>query len=230
MSVAQAHKAESGAPVSVEAYCRLATALDLRLDLAITDPRQRVRAASETDIVHSYMGEIEAARLLSFGRHVGIDEPYQHYQFAGRADVVAWDAPAQALLHIENRTRFPSIQEAAGAWNAKRSYLADEMRAKAGVSAWRSVTHVMACLWSAEVLHVLRLRTSTFRALCPDPPDPFSTWWMGALPASGTHSVLVVLDPLAVGRQRPVIGLDQALDAAPRHRGYADVASQLTRR
>ena len=230
MSLAQAHKAESGAPVSVEAYCRLATALDLRLDLALTDARKSSRVTMEVDLVHSYMGEIEAARLLSFARHVGIDEPYQHYQFAGRADVVAWDAPAQALLHIENRTRFPNIQEAAGAWNAKRSYLADEMRAKAGVSAWRSVSHVMACLWSAEVLHVLRLRTSTFRALCPDPPDPFSRWWTGTLPASGTHSVLVILDPLAVGRQRPFIDLDQALTAVPRYRGYADVASKLTGR
>ena len=168
---------------------------------------------------------------MSFDRHVGIDEPYQHYQFAGRADVVAWDvAAARAMLHIENRTRFPNIQEAAGSWNAKRSYLADEMRAKAGVSAWRSVTHVMACLWSAEVLHVLRLRTSTFRALCPDPGDAFAAWWSGTLPSPGTHSVLVVLDPLAVGRQRPFVDLDQALTASPRHRGYADVASKLLRR
>ena len=181
-------------------------------------------------MVHSYMGEIEAARLMSFERHVGIDEPYQHYQFAGRADVVVWDVPARALLHIENRTRFPNIQEAAGSWNAKRSYLADQMRSKAGVSSWRSVTHVMACLWTSEVLHVLRLRTATFRALCPDPSDAFAAWWTGDLPAPATRSVLVVLDPMAQGRERRFVDLDQALTVAPRHRGYGDVASKLLRR
>jgi transcriptional regulator with XRE-family HTH domain len=230
LSLSQAHKAETGAPVSVEAYCRLATALDLRLELSITDARRSARATAEVDVVHSYMGEIEAARLMSFKRAVGIDEPYQHYQFAGRADVVAWDVAAGAFLHIENRTRFPNIQEAAGSWNAKRSYLANEMRARAGVSAWRSVTHVMACLWSGEVLHALRLRTSTFRALCPDPSDAFATWWTGDLPAPGTCAVLVVLDPLAQGRDRRFVDLDRALTVASRHRGYADVASKLLRR
>ena len=214
--------------MSVEAYCRLAAALGLQLDIALSDPRRKDRAAINADVVHSYMGEIEAARIMSFERHVGIDEPYQHYQFAGRADVVAWDAAQRALLHVENRTRFPNIQEAAGSWNAKRSYLADEMRAKAGVSSWRSVTHVMACLWSSEVLHVLRLRTSTFRALCPDPIDAFATWWSGDLPAPGVRaSILVVLDPLATGRQRQFVDLDHALTADPRHRGYADVAGKL---
>ena len=177
------------------------------------------------------MGEFEAARLVAFGRHVGIDEPYQHYQFAGRADVIAWDADAGALLHIENRTRFPNLQEAAGSWNAKRSYLADEMRTRANVRRWRSVTHVMACLWSAEVMHALRLRTSTFRALCPDPVHAFESWWSGDLPVGrGSHSALVVLDPLATGRRRQFIDLELALTSKPRHRGYADVAAKLVQR
>jgi hypothetical protein len=39
--------------------------------------------------------------------------------------------------------------------------------------------------------------------------------------------MLVVLDPLAVGRLRPFVDLDRALSAKPRHRGYAAVAALL---
>ena len=55
------------------------------------------------------MGEYEASHLRALGFKVGIDEPYQHYQFAGRADLVAWDVDARAFLHIENGTRFPDF-------------------------------------------------------------------------------------------------------------------------
>src|SRR5688572_10459638 len=72
--------------------------------------------------VHSAMTEFEAAHFRPFGVHLGTDEPYQHYQFAGRGDLVAWDDPGGSFLHIENRTRFPDIQEIAGSFNAKRAY------------------------------------------------------------------------------------------------------------
>ena len=42
-------------------------------------------------LVHATMGEPELAYLRGRGYGVGVEEPYQHYQFAGRADVVAWD-------------------------------------------------------------------------------------------------------------------------------------------
>ncbi|HEX5828719.1 MAG TPA: hypothetical protein VFY23_14425 [Candidatus Limnocylindrales bacterium] len=61
------------------------------------------------DLVHAAMGELEARALQRPGRTIAIGEPYQHYQFAGRADLLAWDA--EDLLHIENRTRFPNLQE-----------------------------------------------------------------------------------------------------------------------
>jgi hypothetical protein len=68
------------------------------------------------------MGEAEARALARPGRTIAIDEPYPHYQFAGRADVLAWED--RDLLHIENRTQFPNLQDAAGSYNAKRQYLA----------------------------------------------------------------------------------------------------------
>ena len=170
VSLATLHSIESGDAASLESYARVGAALGLRPTLEFADARQRGRTtaieASE-DFVHSAMGEFEARALAGSGVRVSIDEPYQHYQFAGRADVLAWDD--ENLLHIENRTRFPNLQEAAGSYNAKRQYLAPSIaqRLNLGPRGWRSVTHVMACLWSSEVIHALRLRRATFEALCP---------------------------------------------------------------
>jgi hypothetical protein len=114
---------ESGAPVSLETYARVTTALDLWPELLASDPRQRQRArGNDQDFVHAAMGELLAGRLRAHGFGVAMDEPYQHY-FAGRADVVAWDLEHRALLHIENRTAFPNVQEALGSYSAKPSYL-----------------------------------------------------------------------------------------------------------
>jgi len=223
------YMAERADAVSLDVMARLATALSLRLEIHLADPRRRQPAAHLADPVHSAMGELEVAHLRQLSLSVAIDEPYQHYQFAGRADVVAWDVAARALLHIENRTRFPNLQETAGSFNAKRAYLGRVLGDRLGVRAWRSEVHVMVALWSAETLHALRLRSVSFRAICPDEPLGFAGWWQGDPPATGKRSELVVLDPVAAGRQRLWIGLDAALTARPRHRGYADVARLLTR-
>lgn len=229
ISRAVAYAIEAGNPASTEAAVRLATALGRRLEFELVDPRHRQpqEPMRTVDLVHSGMGEFEAAhfRKLAFG--VGIDEPYQHFQFAGRADLVAWDLDQRSLLHLENRTRFPDIQQTAGSFNAKRAYLGAALAERLGIKAWASETHVIVALWSAEVLHSLRLREQTFRALCPDPAEGFATWWRGDLPTRGSRSELVVLDPLAVGRQRVWIGLDEVRGARPRHRGYSDVATKM---
>jgi hypothetical protein len=181
------------------------------------------------DPVHSLMGECEARHFRAFGRFgLGLDEPYQHFQFAGRADFVAWDLDQRALLHIENRTRFPDFQEMAGAFNAKRAYLAESIGERLKVASCTSQTHVIAALWSSEVLHALRLRTDSFQALCPDGPEDFAGWWRGDPPSFANGSTLIVLDPLASGRQAPWIDLTQVATARPRHHGYADVAIQAS--
>ena len=203
-------------------------ALGLKLDFNLVDPRRRQRAvALGADVVHSAMGELEAGRLRGFRFMVGLDEPYQHYQYAGRADVCAWDLDRRALLHIENRTLFPDLQETAGAFNAKRAYLGGELAARLGVRSWQSETHVIAALWSAEVLHALRLRSESFRALCPDDARGFEGWWTGNPPSGGRTAELVLLDPLARGRQRQFVSLERALVARPRYRGYADAAAAV---
>jgi transcriptional regulator with XRE-family HTH domain len=229
VSAGMVHRVESGLSASSETAVRLVTALGLRLDFEVSDPRRRSRTLTDlsVDAVHSVMGEFEAAHLRRPAVGLGIDEPYQHYQFAGRADLAAWSLESAALLHVENRTRFPDLQGAAGAFNAKRAYLADAIGARLGVRRWASQTHVMAVLWSAEVLHVLRLRRETFRALCPDPPDAFAAWWSGESVPPGARSELVVIDPLATARQRPYVGLDDALTARPRYRSYAEAAARL---
>ena len=176
------------------------------------------------------MGEVEAGQLRSSGRPVRIDEPYQHYQFSGRGDVVAWSMPRLALLHIENRTEFPNVQEAAGAYNAKRAYLGEALARRLGVRAWRSETHVMAALWSADVRHVLRRRTETFRSLCPDSIDAFQAWWRGEPPREGMTSSLIILDPAPdLGRARRFADLEAALRAEPRYRDYAAAARRISR-
>jgi transcriptional regulator with XRE-family HTH domain len=236
VSVTQVHSAEAGEAVSLETHARLGVALGIPPSLVFEDRHSGSGLRDHTqrdaqDLVHSAMGELEARALAGPSRTIAIDEPYQHYQFAGRADLLAWDH--ENLLHIENRTRFPNVQEAAGAYNAKRQYMPRALaeRLDLGPRGWRSVTHVMACLWSAEVLHVLRLREATFAALCPDGHDGFRAWLEGARPPPGTSSSLVVLDPLVpFGSRRRTIadpGRNPALD--PRHRGYADTAVALRR-
>jgi DNA-binding XRE family transcriptional regulator len=168
VSVATVHHVEAGRPASLETYARIASALGLRLDAAMSDPRHP--AGRSGDPVHAVMGELEATTLRPHGFGVAMDEPYQHYQFAGRADVVAWDVDRRALLHLENRTRFPNFQEAAGAFNAKRAYLGRALAERLGVPGWRSETHVMVVVWTAEAVHDLRRFEASMRATCPDQP------------------------------------------------------------
>lgn len=236
VSVTLVHNVEAGATAGLESYARIAAALGLRPSLVFADAHARAQSPAApdpgreaADFVHAAMSELEAAALARPGRTVGIDEPYQHYQFAGRADVIAWER--RDLLHIENRTRFPNLQEAAGSYNAKRQFLARALAERAGVGpdGWRSVTHVMACLWSAEVLHVLRLRRATFAALCPDAPDALDSWLAGNQPRAGVTSALVLLDPsVPLGsRRRTLAALSDLARLDPRHRGYADAAGAL---
>ena len=228
--MAGAQSAESGRPASLEMYARLGHVLGLRLEAEFVDPRRRsARPPEETDLVHAAMGELEAAHLRAAGFAVSLDTPYQHYQFAGRADVLAWSVTHRALLHIENRTRFPNLQEAAGSYNAKRAYMAGVIAERFAIrGGFASVTHVMAALWSAEVIHSLRLRSASFRSLCPDPTEAFEAWWDGRPADRARSSCLVLLDPFAHGRQRLWVSLETALaEVRPRMRGYADAAARL---
>lgn len=230
LSVDMVYRVEAGEPASWQTAARLSVALGRRLEIDLVDQRRReARPNLAVDLVHSAMGEFEARHMRERGLPVGIDEPYQHYQFAGRADVVAWDLARRALLHIENRTRFPDFQDMAGGFNAKRAYLGQALAARIGVRSWASETHVIVALWSSEVLHALRLRTESFRALCPDVTAAVDGWWSGEPPSEGRASILIVLDPMTSGRAREYAGLDAALAARPRYRSYSDLAARLAR-
>ena len=225
------HRLEAGEVSTLETYARVAVSLGTRPELLMRSGRPDRVASRRTDedFVHAAMGELEARHFRGLGLPVAIDEPYQHYQFAGRADVVSWDLDKRALLHIENRTQFPNVQEAAGAFNAKRAYLPRVLFDRLGVrGGWASVTHAMVVVWSAECLHTLRLRRATFESLCSDPLDAFESWWAGSSPVAGDQATLVVLDPApGVGRRRQFVGLDAIDRIDPRYRSYADVASRL---
>jgi Helix-turn-helix domain len=218
------HDVECGRVGSLETYVRLADALRLKADFVLVDPRRREPAARRaTDPVHAAMGESEAAHLCGLGLTVGLDEPFQHFQFAGRADAVAWSVERRALLHIENKTRFVDLQDSFGSFNAKRRYLGAELAARAGIARWRSESHVIAALWSGEVLRAIRLHAASFASVCPDPADAFEAWWRGEPPATGRHSILVVFDP-AEGRRRDRrrwLALSDLAAARPRYRDYA---------
>ena len=221
--------AERGDPISLEAIARIADSLRLRLEIDLVDPRRRAAPSQhQTDLVHAAMGEFEVAHFRPFGFPLALDEPYQHFHFAGRADLIAWEVEQRALLHIENWTRFPDFQEMAGSFNSKRAYLGKVLADRLGIAhGWRSETHVIAALWSSEVIHQLRLRAESFHALCPDDADSFTSWWLGAPPTSGRSTTFIVIDPLSAGRQRQYASLDAALKADPRYRGYADAASAI---
>jgi transcriptional regulator with XRE-family HTH domain len=227
VSAATVANVEAGRRASLDVYARLASALGLPLDVALggTDRRS---AREESDLVHAAMGELEARLVRSLDYGVAIDHPYQHYQFAGRADVLAWRREPAALLHIEDRTRFPDLQQAAGSYDAKRQYLAASVARQLGLPRFSSETHVMAGLWSAEVIHSIRLRSATFSVLCPDPDDRLRAWFSGSPPAGGVTSSLVLLDPLARRRSQAMISLEAVLAGArPRLRGYRDAAERL---
>jgi transcriptional regulator with XRE-family HTH domain len=231
LSVGAVHRVEAGETASLATYVQLARALGLDLDPVLVDPRQAARLALGADVVHAAMGDTEAQRIDDLGLPIGLDEPYQRFRFAGRADFVACDLARRALLHTENRTRFPDFGESAGSWNAKRAYFAPEFAKRLGLQyGWRSVTHVMAVAWTEEMLEVVRGRRASFRALCPDPVGSFGAWWDGTPPERGTSSTLIVLDPCATGRQAIWVGLDEALADRARHANYAQVARRLGRR
>jgi DNA-binding XRE family transcriptional regulator len=230
VSPAMIHAIEAGEPSSMSAVARIADAFGLTVDISFKDRLNRgARPFGQQDLVHGHLGEFEAAHLRPFGLHLSLDEPYQHYQFAGRADVLAWNVDDRALLHIENGTRFPNFQETAGAFNSKRAYLGAVMAERCGIRAWRSETHAIVALWSGEVLHAIRRSSESFASICPDDVSTFGAWWSGAQPASGKWSTLVVLDPMASGKQRVFVGLADALAARPRYRDYAEAAQAIAR-
>jgi ribosome-binding protein aMBF1 (putative translation factor) len=228
VSTATIHAVEHGSRASLEVYAAIADALDLELNLALIDPRKRATVRAE-DPVHAAMGEMIAARMAGHGFRVAIDEPYQHYQFAGRADVLAWDLSSRALLHVENRTRFPNLQDAIGSYNAKRAYLPGVVAERLGVRGFATVTNVIAGLWSSEVIHAARIRAATFRSVCPDDRSAFEGWWAGAPPTGRPTSAFVLLDPVSTTRWTSFAGLEQVLEGSirPRYLGYADAATAL---
>jgi transcriptional regulator with XRE-family HTH domain len=230
ISVAHVAAVESGQAASFETYVRVVHALGMKASLDITNPRRRADRPSQ-DFVHSAMGELELAVLRRSGVEFRLDHPFQRYHFAGRADLLGWDLAGRDLIHIENRTRFPDLQDAAGSYNAKREYLPGVLAERLGLrGGWRSVTHVMAALWSAEVLHVVRIRRHSLLSICPDPSDAFESWWSRSPPPSGVTSTFVLLDPRPdIGRARRFIDLGGAPTARPRYRGYADAARALQR-
>jgi hypothetical protein len=230
LSVSVVQGVESGRPARLETYVRLGAPLRLKLEMEMLDPQRRMRqTARAQDPVHAAMGEIEAARLRGFGHTIGLDEPFQHFHFGGRADLVAWSTADSSFLHIENRTRFPNIQEAFGSFNAKRAYLGRDLAERAGVRRWQSEAHVMLALWSGEVLHELRLHKSSFETLCLGEQGIFERWRRGELPPVGVHSCVLVFDPIEGGRadRRRWIGLGELASARPRHRDYVDALAAL---
>ncbi len=224
------HYIEAGRAARLETQVRIARALRMRIEVDLVDPRKRdCGPARSEDPVHAAMGEAQAARFQGLGLSVGMDEPFQHYHFAGRADVVAWSVERRVLLHIENRTRFPNLQEAFGSFNTKREYLGAELARRAGVASWLSETHAMVVLWSGEALHAMRMHRASFASLCPDSGDAFRDWWSGEPSFAGRRSVLAVFDPIEGIRsdRRRWVSLAESANVRARYRDYADALDRL---
>jgi transcriptional regulator with XRE-family HTH domain len=220
---------ERGEPTTLETYARLGMALGLRLEASLLDPRSRSRVGKAEDPVHAAIVEMLAARYSSQGRLVSADEPFQHYQFAGRADVTAIDEAGPDLIHHEVKTAIPNIGELAGTWNVKRQYLARVLAERRGLrGGFRSVTHVLTIAWTADCLRVLRLREATMHSLGPDGPDAFSRWWDGSRPDAGrVTAAVVILDPIDRPRAPAWMPMHGLATVRPRYRDYADLLSQL---
>jgi hypothetical protein len=110
--------------------------------------------------------------------------------------------------------------------------MADRLGVRGGFA---TVTNIMVGLWSSEVMHAIRIRRATFRAVCPDAATSFASWWSGRVPPPGPPtSTFVLLDPTVASDARRAlwVDLDLALDRAtrPRSRGYADAAAATGQR
>lgn len=219
---------ESGRPATLETYIRIARALHLKPEFALADPHRRSGVSRAQDPVHSAMGEMEAAHFRGLDYEVQLDEPFQHFQFAGRGDVVAWSIEAASLLHIENKTALPNLQDAFGAFNSKRAYLGAELAARLGLKRWRSEMHAMALLPSSEILRSIRQHRASFDSLDRDGPQVFGAWWSGNPPAAGRSTAVVLLDPTSRRRDARVwVGIVEPGAARPRYRNYADALAAL---
>jgi transcriptional regulator with XRE-family HTH domain len=225
------HWVEAGNPASLATYARIGTSLGLRLEASLVDPRRVSGPGRFEDPVHSAIVDLLAGRLRDRGSTVALDEPFQDYHFAGRADLLAWRLDRAALLHVEVKTRFPDIQDALGRYNEKRRYLPRQLAERVGLhGGWMNVTNVLCGLWSAELIHPLRLRWSSFAVTCPDDEEPFEAWLRGDLPEAGaTTSSLVLVDPALEVRpiRRWYVGRDRLLVVRPRYHGYADAVDTL---
>ncbi len=241
VSTTSVHAVESGRRATIGMYVRLAQALGKRLVVDLGDPvAMDIARAHDADapigehallpmgrdIVHAAMGELEAARLLAHGWAPGIDVPWQHFRFGGRADVITCDIERLALLHIENKTQLPDLQDGIGRFQEKQAYLGRAVWERLGLARPPLIqTHVMVGLWSAEVIDVVRRSPATFRSAFPATPDAFLTWWSGGVPGPGTTSAFVLLDPFARGRVARFAGLREVLAGVqPRVLGYAAAA------
>ncbi|MFN8520646.1 MAG: hypothetical protein U0667_14925 [Chloroflexota bacterium] len=246
VSTTRAQSIEAGSPATLGTYVRLVLALDRRLVVDITDLASAdamapadgrpvsdgQRAVSmDRDIVHAAMGEFEASKLMAFGLRLGIDVPWQHYRFGGRADVIAWDVRRRAMLLIENKGQLPDVQDALGRFNERQAYLGAALWQRLGLAGPPLVeTHVLVGLWSAEVIDVVRRHPATFRATFPSPAQPFLAWWSADIPEPGITSTFLLLDPFAGGRAARFVDLREVLGGArPRLPGYA-AAADLVRR
>lgn len=231
LSISCVHAVEHGRPASISTYAAIAAALGLEPAFDLVDPRRRARIVRQEDPVHAAMGEAIARQISAAGIALALDDPFQHYQFAGRADVLAWSIERRALLHVENRTRFPNLQDAFGSYNVKRRYLPSIAAERLGLrNGWASVTNVVAALWSAEALHQIRLHRASFAAVCPDGIAAFASWWIGDLTLQpGVTSCLVLLDPISRGRsdRRRFVGMANIDPVRGRYTGYADALAAL---
>lgn len=220
---------ERGGQSTLETYARLGAALGLRLEASFADRRVSGRPRGDEDPVHSAIVEMLASRYSAQGRQVTADEPFQHYQFAGRADLAVIDLTGPDLLHHEVKTAIPNVGELAGAWNVKRQYLARALAdRRAAPHGFRTVTHVLTIAWTADCLHAVRLREASIRSLGPDDSGAFEAWWRGDVPAVPRVTATVVLiDPVERPRASAWAPIADLPSSRPRHAGYASLLSAL---
>jgi transcriptional regulator with XRE-family HTH domain len=89
VSPSMIHGIEAGEPATLEGYARIAVALEIEPEFTFA-ARRSTAVVRDADPVHAAMGEVEAQQFGGHAFPVRLDEPYQHDQFAGRADLVAF--------------------------------------------------------------------------------------------------------------------------------------------
>lgn len=159
--------------LSLHALRRMATALDIRLDIVA-----RWRGAELDRLLnssHSALADEVTRWLLSFdGWHVAPEVSFAIFAERGLIDLLAWHAPTGTLLVIELKTQIADVQELVGVMDRK-TRLAPRIARERGWPA-RVISSLVVVAEGPTNRRRVAAHAAVLRAAFPDDGRRLRTW------------------------------------------------------